>query len=80
VDALFRLPVTHWLALTAESEARLTTMPSVSDATAVSLTVPVTSTPGITAQPFYFHNAVGESTKFLFRASGINARSSARKR
>lgn len=69
VDALFRMPVTSWLALTGESEARLTTLPSISDPNAVSLTVPAPSIPGITAQPFYLHNAVGTSTTFSFRAS-----------
>jgi hypothetical protein len=69
VNAVFRMPLTRWLALIGESEARLTTLPSVSNPTAVSLTVPAISTPGITAQPFYLHNAVGASTQFSLRAS-----------
>lgn len=69
VAALFRMPLTRWLAVTGESEARATTLPSVSNPSAVSSTLPVTATPGITAQPFFLHNAVGASTNFSLRAS-----------
>jgi hypothetical protein len=69
VDALARMPLTRWLTVTGESEVRGTTLPSISDPTAVSTTLPATLTPGIAVQPSFLHNAVGASTNFSLRAS-----------
>ena len=67
-DATARMPLTRWLTATGESEIRSTTLPASSDPAAVSANFPVSSTPGISAQPLYLHNSAGVKTVFTPRA------------
>jgi hypothetical protein len=70
VDATARMPLSRWLTMTGESEVLSTTLPAISDASAVAATVPPVLLPGLISQPVFLHNSVGASTSFSLRAFG----------